>query len=145
MAYSPGFAGGVRVAVARLNGASQPASIVTGAGPGGGPHVRIFNGGGGSLGPGFMAYDPAFTGGVYVAGGDVTGDGTAEVVTGAGETGGAHVRILNANGNDVRAGYMAFETGNDHGARVAVGGFGARGIVAGAGQGSAPTVRVATF
>lgn len=145
MAYDPNFKGGVRVAVAKLNGANQPASIVTAPGPGGGPHVRIFSGDGTPVGAGFMAYAQAFTGGVYVAGGDVTGDGTEEIVTGAGETGGAHVRILNANGGDVRPGYLAFETGNDHGARVAVGGFGARGVVAGAGQGSAPTVRVTTF
>jgi hypothetical protein len=145
MAYDPGFHGGVRVAVAKLNGADKPASIITAAGPGGGPHVRVYTGGGTAVGPGFMAYDPSFTGGVYVAGGDVTGDGIAEIVTGAGETGGAHVRILNANGNDVRAAFLAFETGNDHGARVAVGTFAARGVVAGAGQGSAPMVRVVTF
>ena len=33
----------------------------------------------------FMAYDSAFSGGVYVAVGDVTGDGKAEIAAGAGE------------------------------------------------------------
>ena len=42
----------------------------------------------------FYAYDPAFAGGVSVAGGDVTGDGVAEVITGAGPGGGPHVRAF---------------------------------------------------
>jgi SpoIID/LytB domain protein len=144
-AYSPSFGGGVRVAVARLNGAGNPPSIITGAGPGGGPHVRVWTNTSLPVGTGFFAYSPAFSGGVYVAGGDVTGDGVAELVTGAGESGLDHVRVMNANGDDVKPGYLAFQSGNDHGARVAVGRFGAPGVVAGAGKGSAPMVRVATF
>ena len=66
------------------------AEIITGAGPGGGPHVRVFelNGGGLTELASFFAYDPAFPGGVFVAGGDVDGDGIAEVITGAGRVAG---------------------------------------------------------
>jgi hypothetical protein len=40
LVYPPGFTGGVTVAVAvNANGAAQ---LITGAGPGGGPHVRGF-------------------------------------------------------------------------------------------------------
>ncbi len=46
--------------------------IITAPGPGGGPHVRVFN-----------AY-PGFTGGVRVAVCDVTGDGTPDLILGAG-------------------------------------------------------------
>ncbi len=44
--------------------ATVSAHIVTGAGPGGGPHVRVWNSGDLTEIGGFFAYDPAFTGGV---------------------------------------------------------------------------------
>jgi hypothetical protein len=37
-------------------------------------------------------YSPNFQGGVYVAAGDVNGDGTPDIITGPGSGGGAHVR-----------------------------------------------------
>ncbi len=60
--------------------------IITGAGPLGGPHVRVLKVSSGTLTElaSFFAYDPKFGGGVFVACGDVTGDGVAEVITGAG-------------------------------------------------------------
>ena len=95
-AYDLGFTGGVYVAAADITGDGF-ADIVTGAGPGGGPHVRVFDGvtGAAISGPlaGFMAYDPAFGGGVRVAAGDLNGDGRAEIVTGPGPGGGPHVRV----------------------------------------------------
>ena len=57
--------------------------IATGPGAGGGPHVRTFDAAGGPT-SGFFAYDPAFTGGVSVAMGDVEGNGDDIGVAGAG-------------------------------------------------------------
>lgn len=71
--------------------------IVTGAGPGGGPHIRIMKSNGLSVG-GFMAYDPKFRGGVKVATGDIDGDGQEEIVTVPASKGGSHVRIFNIEG-----------------------------------------------
>ena len=70
--------------------------VVTGAGPGGGPHVLVWSLAGGGVTPlaSFYAYDPLFGGGVYVACGDLDGDGLADVVTGAGPGGGPHVRAF---------------------------------------------------
>jgi WD40 repeat protein len=45
---------------------SGPGSVITGAGPGGGPHVRVVNLTGGVTFE-FFAYDTAFRGGVNVA------------------------------------------------------------------------------
>jgi hypothetical protein len=68
-AYDPAFNGGARVAVVDIYG---HADIVTGAGPGGGPHVRIFDGATGLQLPdaqdSFFAFDPTFSGGVFVGG-----------------------------------------------------------------------------
>jgi hypothetical protein len=82
MAYNPAFPGGVRVAVADVNGDGHD-DIITGAGPGGGPHVEVFDGTNVShILDSFMAYDPSFSGGVYVAGAVVQGKG--EIITGPG-------------------------------------------------------------
>ncbi|MBI2469163.1 MAG: hypothetical protein HYV62_15325, partial [Candidatus Rokubacteria bacterium] len=42
-AYDAAFTGGVRVASCDLTGDTH-AEVITGAGPGGGPHVRVFDG-----------------------------------------------------------------------------------------------------
>lgn len=93
LAYDPLFRGGVRTAVGDVNGDGTP-DIVTAPGFGLKPYVKVFDGVSGQLLLGFNAYDQAFRGGVYVAIGDVTGDGRLDIVTGAGETGGPHVRVF---------------------------------------------------
>jgi hypothetical protein len=70
-AYDPAFTGGVVVSAVELTGDNK-ADIVTAPGPGGGPHVRVFDGATGAALPGpggnFFAYPPGFTGGVFVTG-----------------------------------------------------------------------------
>jgi hypothetical protein len=92
-AYDPSFRGGVFTAVGDIDRDGTP-DIVTGAGAGGGPHVRVFSGKDGSVIADFFAYDPAFRGGVSVAVGDVTGDGTPDIVTGPGPGGGSQVLVI---------------------------------------------------
>ena len=95
-AYDKNFRGGVNVAAGDINGDGR-AEIVTGAGKGGGPHVRYFNNQGSLVGQ-FFAYDKNFRGGVTVAAGDMNADGLAEIITGAGPGGGPQVRIFNQDG-----------------------------------------------
>ena len=93
--FNSGFVGGVRVASGDVNTDGQ-ADIIVAAGPGAGAgaHVRVFNGDTGALIHSFFAYDAGFTGGVYVATGDVNGDGTPDIITGPGRGGGPHVKIF---------------------------------------------------
>src|SRR5262249_48945939 len=75
--------GGVRVAAADVNGDGK-ADIVTGDGPGGQPRVTVFDGGTDKAIYNFFAYDTVFRGGIYVAAGDLNGDGKSDIVVSPG-------------------------------------------------------------
>ncbi len=136
------FKGNFGLTAADVNGDGVE-EIITGAGNGGGPHVRIFNLAGKVKG-GFMAYDKNFRGGVNMAAGDLNGDGIAEIVTGAGKGGGPHVRVFDASGK-VKSQFMAYDKNFRGGVNIAVGdvdGDGIKDIITGAGKGGGPQVRI---
>lgn len=145
LAYDPSFRGGVRVATGDVNGDGR-VEIITGAGPGGGPHVKVFNPVNWSLMNSFLAYDLNFTGGVFVAAGDVNGDGFADVITGAGAGGGPHVKVFDANNNLMLLhSFFAFPSTFAGGVRVGFFDFNNDGtveVIVGAGPGGGPHVRV---
>jgi hypothetical protein len=96
-AYASTFTGGVRVALGDVNGDGST-DVITGAGPGGGPQVNVYNvnnaTGAVSLQKSFFAFNaPSFSGGVYVAAGNTNGDAFADVIVGAGATGGSRVQV----------------------------------------------------
>jgi FG-GAP repeat len=122
LAYDRNFRGGVRVATGNFDGFvdqfrrdpvtgaviagrdgldDNPDYLVTAAGPGGGPHIKIFKMREDRFGyifierqvGAFMAFDPRFRGGVNITTGDLDGDGKAELIIGAGRGGGPHVKI----------------------------------------------------
>ena len=105
----PGFTGGVWVAAGDVTGDGY-ADIVTGAGPGGAPHVRVFDGRTGVEKNSFFAYDAGFSGGVRVAAGDVTGDGHAEIITGAGPGHTAEVRVFDPVTSTLLSSTVAYTT-----------------------------------
>jgi hypothetical protein len=141
-AFDLPFRGGVRVAVARLNGQDV---VIAGAGPGGFPLVSVFDASGHLLSS-FFAFAPAFHGGVYVAAGDLHGDGGLEVVVGAGpEADAVPVVGVFTPAGGVLGGFFAFDPAFKGGVRVAladVNGSGRDDIVAAAGPGGAPLVGV---
>jgi hypothetical protein len=139
-----GFPGGATIARGDLDGDGQP-EIVTGAGPGGGPHVRGFDADGSALPTSFFAYAAGFSGGVSVALGDVDGDGDDEIITGAGPGGGPHVRVFTPTGTPRGGGFFAYSSGFTGGVSVAAGdvdGDGHDEIITGAGAGGGPHVKV---
>jgi uncharacterized protein YkwD len=116
-AFDAVFTGGVRVAAGNTSGNGY-ADIITGAGPGGGPDVRVFDGLSGARVDDFYAYDANFTGGVYVAAGDTQGTGRANIITGAGAGGGPNVRVFDGVSLAVLANFMAADPNYTGGVRV---------------------------
>jgi hypothetical protein len=77
-AYDKNFRGGVSVAVGDTNG-NNKAEIITSPGPGGGPHVRIFDYLGKEL-SNFFVYDKNLRTGLTISSADVTNNGKAEIL-----------------------------------------------------------------
>ncbi|MBI4281145.1 L,D-transpeptidase family protein, partial [Candidatus Uhrbacteria bacterium] len=116
LAYDASFTNGLRVALGDVDGDGLN-EIVTGPGYGGGPHVRIFDGQGKEKFPGFFAYAADFRGGLFLAVRDLSGDGKAEIITGAGPNGGPHVRVFDAHGT-IKQEFFAFAAGDRSGVTV---------------------------
>src|SRR5205807_197261 len=116
----PKFMGGVRVATGDVNGDGVD-DIITAPGPTGGPHIKVFDGATGNLLSEFLAYDANFSGGVYVSAADLTGDGKAEIITGAGQGGGPHVKVFDALSGTLLQSFMACDMNFRGGVRVAGG------------------------
>jgi hypothetical protein len=141
-AYDPGFRGGVRVAVADVTGDGVP-DIITAPGPTGGPDIRVWDGVTGQLVQEFLAFDPAFTGGVNIAAADLNGDGFADIVAAPDAGGGPIVEVFNGKTDAVSAVYFAYDPSFVGGVRVAVGTIGGTpDIITAPGAGGGPDVRV---
>lgn len=121
LAFESTFTGGVNVALGDVNADGTP-DLLVGAGIGGGPRVRVFNGaailaqGGAFSGQNvanvlldFFAYESTQRGGVYVSVGNFLGGGSTaflDLVIGAGPGGGPRVRILD--------GFAAMQLGRNY-------------------------------
>jgi hypothetical protein len=86
-----------------------------------------------------------FTGGIFVAAGDVDGDGFVDIIIGADAGAGPQVNVFSGQDGSLLESFLAFPAGFSGGVRVGtadVNGDGKADIIAGAGPGGLPQVSV---
>ena len=143
-AFSPSFLGGVTLASADINNDFYD-DIIVGAGPGGGPEVRVFSGINGSMIKEFFAFESDFSGGVSVAAGLINSDLVYDIVVGAGAGGGPRVKTFDGSNLNVINDFFAFDLSFLGGVYVSAGKFGTNtldSIVVGQGAGGQPFVKI---
>jgi uncharacterized protein (TIGR03118 family) len=144
MAFDLAFTGGVRVAAGDIN-FDGLTDVITAAGVGGGPQVKAFDAFDHSLVANFFAFNSALRGGIFVAAGDVNGDGAADIVVGAGSGMTPQVAIFDPTTNRIGQSFAAYAANFTGGVRVAVRDSdddGHADIITGAGHGGGPHVRL---
>ena len=142
LAYSVQFTGGVNLAAGDLDGDGRE-EVITAAGRGGGPHVRVFTING-TLKSQFFAYDQRFTGGVKVASSDLDSDGKDEIITAPFSGGGPHIRVFNQAGQ-LRSQFFAYDASYRGGVSITVGDVDNDGlleIVTALGPGAGPHLKI---
>jgi hypothetical protein len=113
----PHFHGGVRVAAGDVNGDGK-ADIICAEGPGGDPLVTIYDGATLARLASFYAMPAGFHGGIFVAAGDINGDGRADIITGAGPGGRPEVSVFDGTTHSRLYGFLAFRDSYHGGVRV---------------------------
>ena len=145
LVYEKEFLGGINLSVEDIT-LDGKVEIIVGPAEGRKPEVKIYNTEGVLINS-FMAYDENFGGGVNIAVGDVDGDGTKEITTGAG-VGGHLVKVFTYENGTYEMLYNEFSAYNYNyllGVKVAVGdmdGDGRDEIITGTESGGGPHVRV---
>jgi hypothetical protein len=139
------FTGGIRTASADFNLDGIP-DLVVGTGPGGPTRVQVIDGRTQAVLFDVHPFEAAFTGGVYVAAGDLNRDGRAELIITPDQGGGPRVQIYNGAGFAKMADFFGIDDPNFRGgARPAIGdinGDGRPDLIVAAGFGGGPRVTV---
>jgi hypothetical protein len=138
-AYLSPFEGGASVTQGDFNGDGKVEKAGASKGL-----VRIINADG-RVTASFRPFGANFKGAINVAVADLSGDGMAEVICGAGAGGGPRIMIYSLAGKPLSSGFFAFDQKNRGGVFVAAAdlyGTGKAVIVAGSGQGLTPEVRI---
>ena len=94
------------------------ADIFAAAGEGGGPAIAILNSQTGEVLESFFAFDPAFTGGVFIAVQDFNGDGILDIIAGAGTGGGPQVNAFSFPALDLLFSFYSGDPTNTGGVYV---------------------------
>jgi hypothetical protein len=112
----PNFRGGARVAVGDLDGDCK-ADLIVGAGFEGGPRVAVYQGTSITAATprkfvgDFFIFEQSLRNGVFLAAGDLDGDGKAELIAGAGPGGGP--RVVAYRFADIEANIRQFGNGDN--------------------------------
>lgn len=119
--YGPAFQGGVRVAVGDYEGSADGReNLITAPGPSFGRlPVSVYRPDGSAV-KSFYAYPAEARGGFYVAAGDLSGDGKAEIITGPGAGGGSNVRVFRGGDAVMTASFSTYPPTFSGGVRVGV-------------------------
>lgn len=142
--FAPAFTGGISVSLsdADLDGTLD---IVVAAGLGGGPHVKILNGRTLEVIREFFAFDPSINLGVSLFTGNFDSDAGDEIVVALGAGGPSLIRIFDLATGRLEREIEVFEPGFTGGVKVGASDYNHDGkldLLAGAGPGGAPRVRV---
>jgi hypothetical protein len=139
----PGSPGGVRTATGDFNG-DGVTDVVIGTGPGSVTGVAVLDGATGNELFRTQPFESQFTGGVYVAAGDLSGDGTPDLVITPDQGGGPRAIVLNGKGfNQITSFFVIDDVNFRGGARAAIGdvnGDGRSDLVASAGFRGGPRI-----
>ncbi|MDD4271945.1 MAG: S8 family serine peptidase [Patescibacteria group bacterium] len=141
-AYGAGFKGGVNFSSGDINHDGR-SEIITAAGLGGGPQIRIFSAEGKLLGQ-FFAFNKTFRGGVNIASADVNNDGSDEIIVVQASAGDSEVKIFNGQGGFLSS-FYAYDNKFRGGLNLAAGdvdGDGEDEIITGLAAGKIPEVRI---
>jgi hypothetical protein len=136
---------GVRVALGDVDLDGVP-DLITGPGPGVLAEIHTFSGVSGfPIGPSFLPFETNYKGGVYVASGDVNGDGMKDAIVARAKGAPPEVKVFSAFDGSVLTDVTAFESTFKGGVTVAAADFDRDGdveIVVGAGKGRSPDIHV---
>jgi hypothetical protein len=138
------FTGGVRVAVGDVNGDGTD-DIICAAGPGAAPQITVYDGKTFQPFMSFYGLPVGFTGGCFVAVGDVNGDSFADIIVSADCGGGPQVTITSGKDGTMLASFYATAPTFTGGIRVACAdlfGTGHADVIAAAGPGGGPQVTI---
>lgn len=121
LAYDEKFEGGSHIAAGDIDNDGRD-EIITGAGVGGGPHVRTFNQYGEPKSISFFPFPKDYRGGVDVSAGDVDGDNEDEIILAANKFASARVKIYK-NNNQIIGNFIAYQEAFQGGVNISTGDY----------------------
>lgn len=147
LAFPESFKGGCYVASGNID-KNKKDEIIVGAGAGGGPMVRIFDGEGNWKNEQWYAFDQSFKGGVTVATGNLNKNKKAEIIVGQASQGQAWVKVYSGRKNrNIISEFKAYPDNFEGGVTVSTGKVKKkkkRRIITGPGSEWGPEVKVFT-